>query len=281
VVFEKTYEIKDIFQNMELSLLAIFFLILLGFLSGTVSVIAGVGGGVFFVSILTILFFIPIDIAIDTSTFIILLSSSAGFITYLRQKRSSLKLTLIFTVFSIIGSIFASILFLFIHIDNYVLKVIFASALLIAGVNMVYKAVKITNNRKNHNEEELAFSLKDHDYNTNLKKSIPLFILAGFIANFLGLGGGIVFTPSLNIILNYPIHNATAISTSMIFFTAIYNTIIKSILGQIDYVIGILVAIGSIFGAIFGAKISNRMSKIYLQFFVAIVLMGLAVRMYF
>ncbi|MFX0178371.1 MAG: sulfite exporter TauE/SafE family protein, partial [Candidatus Hodarchaeota archaeon] len=222
----------------------------MGFLSGVISVIAGVGGGVFFVSILTLLFLIPINIAIDTSTFIILMSSSAGFITYLRQKRTNIRLTLIFTGFSILGSILASVLFLYIHINNYILKVIFASALLIAGVNMVYKALKTTNNRKNYNKQEMVFSLKDHDYNTNLKKSIPLFILAGFIANFLGLGGGIIFTPSLNIILNYPIHNATAISTSIIFFTAIYNTIVKSILGQINFLIGILVAIGSIFGAI-------------------------------
>ncbi|MFW9939306.1 MAG: sulfite exporter TauE/SafE family protein [Candidatus Thorarchaeota archaeon] len=266
---------------MEFSFIVILLLILLGFLSGTIAVIAGVGGGVFFVSTLTLLLFIPIDIAIDTSTFIILMSSLAGFITYLRQKRTQIKLTLLFTIFSILGSIIASILFLFIHVNNYILKVVFASALLVAGLNMVYKAVKTTNNRKNHNENDIVFSLNDHDYNTNLKKSIPLFILAGFVANFLGLGGGIIFTPALNIILHYPIHNATAISTSMIFFTAIYNTIMKSILGQIDYVIGIFVAIGSICGSIFGAKISNRMPKIYLQFFVAIVLMGLAIRMYF
>jgi uncharacterized membrane protein YfcA len=101
------------------------------------------------------------------------------------------------------------------------------------------------------------------------------------VANFLGIGGGVINTPALNIILDFPIHNSTAISTSIIFFTAIYNTIIKSLNGQIDYLIGSLIAIGAILGSIFGARISKKIPKNYLQFFVALVLIGLGIRMFF
>jgi len=146
---------------------------------------------------------------------------------------------------------------------------------------MVYKAIKTKNSQKMPLFVEQSFSLDTHNIKPNFKKSIPLFLLAGFSANLLGIGGGIINTPSLNIVLDYPIHYSTAISTSIIFFTAIYNTIIKAILGEIDFVVGILVAIGSILGSIVGAKISKRMPRMYLQFFVAIVLIVLAVRMYF
>lgn len=256
-------------------------LLILGFLAGFVSVIAGVGGGVFFVTFITLLLLIPINIAVDTSTFVILLSSSAGFITYLRQKRTTIRLSLIFAGFSILGSIICTILFLFIQIDNMILKMIFASTLLIAGGNMIYKAIQTNRSSQKKDLVQQDFSLNDHEYKSNLKSSIPLFILAGFAANLLGIGGGIINTPVLNIILAYPIHNATAISTSIIFLTAIYNTIIKSILGQINYLIGLIIAIGAILGSIIGAKISKKMPKVYLQFFVAIVLIGLAIRMYF
>ncbi len=266
---------------MEITFIVIFILISLGFLAGTIAVIAGIGGGVLFVSIMTVVFIIPINIAIDTSTFIILTSSLAGFITYLKQKRTTLKLSLLFSAFSILGSILTTILFLFIPIDNTLLKIIFASTLLIAGGNMIYKAIKTNNQHKKQPFSEQNFFLEKHDYKSNFKKSIPLFLLAGFTANLLGIGGGIINTPSLHIVLNYPIHYSTAISTSIIFFTAIYNTIIKAILGEIDYLVGILVAIGSVLGSIFGAKISKRMPRVYLQFFVAIVLIILAVRMYF
>ncbi|MHA1106765.1 MAG: sulfite exporter TauE/SafE family protein [Promethearchaeota archaeon] len=266
---------------MEYTLTIISLLIFLGFLSGIVSVIAGVGGGVFFVSIMTLIFFIPIDTAVSTSTFIILFSSLAGFISYLKQKRTNFKLSIIFAVFSILGSIIASIIFSFIHIEDSLLKMLFACTLLIAGVNMIYKTQKKRNNTKETGLHEMDFTLQDHDYKSNLKKTIPLFMLAGFTAYLLGIGGGIINTPSLNLVLNYPIHNSTAISTSIIFFTAIYNTIIKIFLGQIDYITGLFIAIGSISGSILGAKISKKISRIYLQLIVAIVLMVLAIRMFF
>jgi uncharacterized membrane protein YfcA len=266
---------------MELSLEISFLLILLGFLTGTISVMAGVGGGMFFVSIMTLIFLMPINEAIDTSTFIILISSLAGLISYLKQKRILLKLSLLFAIFSILGSIASSIIFSIIKLNNTLLKMIFASLLLIAGLNMIYRAVYSRNNAQSEDLIEKEFNLKEHDYKINLMKSIPLFILAGFAANLLGIGGGVINTPSLHIVLQYPIHNATAISTSIIFFTAIYNTIVKAFFGQIELLIGLLIGIGAVLGSIFGAKVSSKISRNQLQFIVAIVLMGLAIRMYF
>jgi uncharacterized membrane protein YfcA len=261
---------------MEPSVL-ITLLIILGLLSGIVSTIAGIGGGVFFVSIMTLLFLIPIDIAVDTSIFVILFSSLSGFITYLRQKRTKFKLSLTFAAFSILGSVITSIIFSFIPIENNVLRILFAITLLIAAINMIYKVIRARESGK----FDANFLIDDHDYKTNFKKAIPLFMFAGFTTNLLGIGGGIVNTPTLNIILHFPIHNATAISTSIIFFTAIYNVIIKSIFGQINYLVGLFLAIGSLLGSFLGAKISQRMPRIYLQLFVGIVLIILAINMFF
>ena len=266
---------------MELTFSVIALLLILGLLSGAISAIAGIGGGVFFVSIMTLLFYIPINIAVDTSTFIILFSSFAGFITYLRQKRTTLKLSLIFSGFSILGSILATIIFSFVIVDNSILKLIFALTLFVAGFNMIYKANKSKNQNNKQENNQIDFFFNIQDNKLNFKKSIPLFILAGFTANLLGIGGGIINTPSLNIVLSFPIHNSTAISTSIIFFTAIYNTIIKSFFGRIDYLIGFIIVIGSIVGSILGAKFSKRIPKRLLQYFVSGVLIVLALRMLF
>ena len=259
----------------------IIILIIAGFLFGIISSVGGIGGGVFFVSIMVLLFLVPINVAVDTSAFIIFISSGAGFFTYFREERLHIKQVIIFSSFSILGSIASTILFSFVYMDETILRIIFATTILIAGVNMIYKAIKSRNSNPSQEEYENNFILVDHDYQTNLKKSIPLFFLAGFVANLLGIGGGIINTPALHIILLYPIHNATAISTGIIFFTAIYNTIAKSILGKIDYLFGILIGIGAILGSTFGAKISGKIPKKHLQFIVAAVLMGLAIRMYF
>ncbi len=265
-----------------MDIVVIIILLIAGFLFGVISSIAGVGGGIFFVSIMVLLFSIPINVAIDTSIFIILISSAAGFFTYFKAERLHFKQVLIFSSFSILGGVCSTILFLFIELDSTILKILFASTLLIAGINMMYKAIRMRNDKDPQNEKENDIvDLNEHDYKTNLKKTIPLFFLAGFIANLLGIGGGVINTPALHIILQYPIHNATAISIGIIFFTAIYNTIAKSIIGQINYLIGLLIGIGAISGSIFGAKISGKMPRSHLQFLVAIVLMGLAIRMYF
>jgi hypothetical protein len=146
---------------------------------------------------------------------------------------------------------------------------------------MIYKAYKSSQQNNKQENKPLEFFLNIQDNKLNFKKSIPLFILAGFTANLLGIGGGIINTPSLNLVLGFPIHNSTAISTSIIFFTAIYNTVIKSFFGRIDYLIGFIIAIGSIIGSILGAKISKRIPKRLLQYFVAAVLLVLALRMFF
>ncbi|TFG04313.1 MAG: sulfite exporter TauE/SafE family protein [Promethearchaeota archaeon] len=269
-------------ELMELIWYIIIILILLGFLVGIVSSIAGIGGGVFFVPIMTLILLYPINKAIDTSTFIILISSGVAFAVYLKDKKIALKPTLIFTAFSILGSLTCTLLTFYFKFDNSLLKILFATTLIFAGLNMIRKALTFRKRTKNQDiEEEDDFSLMDHDYRSNLFKSIPLFFLAGFVANLLGIGGGVINTPALNIVLGYPIHNSTAISTGIIFFTAIFNTIIKSIYGEIDYIVGIFIAMGAVLGAAFGARISNRITKVHLQFLVAFILIILAIRMYF
>ena len=267
---------------MELIWQIIIILLLLGLIVGVISSIAGIGGGVFFVTILSLFFLMPMDEAIDTSTFIILISSGAAFIIYLREGRTNLKLSLIFAGFSVLGSILCTIMLLFIHIEDVILKLIFVIVMLITGVNMIYKAIKSYKTSKNTTEyvDDDNFYLETHDYKANFKKSIPLFMLAGFLASLLGIGGGVINTPTLHVVLGYPIHNSTALSTSIVFFTAIYNTIVKAMIGNINYFVGIIISGGAIVGSIIGAKYSKKMPKFALQFFVAIMLIGLAIQMF-
>ena len=268
----------------------IIILLLIGSLVGILSTITGTGGGVFYVSFITLFLLIPITASIDTSNFIILLTSASGFIMYLKDKRTNLKLSLIFSGFSILGCLLSTllryiVLLIYGEIDNTFLRLLFASLLIIIGLYMVYKSIHIRRNSNNNNNnklfnEDLSF-LRNFDYKTKLKKTIPLFLLAGFTSNLLGIGGGVIITPVLNLLLNFPIHYATAVSTSIVFFLAIYNSISKFLFGQVELILGLLIGLGSILGAIIGAKISKKMPKFYLQLFVAIVLIVLAIRMYF
>jgi len=265
---------------MELGVVII--LLIFGVIFGMISSIAGIGGGVLYMSLMILLFAIPIDEDRDTSTFTIVLFSGAAFISYYRQGKVDLKLSLIFAGLALLGSITATIFFILFPIDNYVLKIIIASVVLASGLNMIRKVLTSYNLDKNNNGvPDIEFSFISHDYKSKLTKGIPLFFLAGFIAYLSGIGGGMVFVPILSILFCIPIHYTTAMSVSMIFFIGLYNAGARMVIGEIHYLIGILIGIGAITGSLLGAKVSSKIPKNYLQFGVAAVLIILAIRMYF
>jgi len=264
---------------MELTWELILILILCGILFGALTTMAGSGGGVFYVSFMVIILGMAFDEARDTSIFIMVIASGTAFITYLRQGRTDVKLSLIFTSFAILGSILCWIFLFFVPVSNELLRIIFGLVLLIIAVNMSFKAYKDRNGEDSHQHAD--FDLKTHDYKKDLKKGIPFFIAAGFASRLLGIGGGVIAGPSLHIIFGFPIHYATAISSSMVFFTAIFNLILLIFYGKINYIVGIFLAIGSVIGAIIGAKLSQRMPKQYLQIFVAILLIFIGINMLF
>ena len=268
-------------ETVTITIIIVIFLVA-GFLIGTVSSIAGIGGGAFYILTIMLLIAAPIDNARDTSAFIILLFSGMGFLSYLRQGKINVKISLIFTGFALLGSITASIYFIIFPIDNTILKIVIASVILVSGLNMVRKALRSLNMAKiNDNKVEDVFSFDTLKDKTNLLKGSPLFFIAGFVAYLSGIGGGMLFVPILSIFYGIPIHYATAASTSIIFFIGIYNATARMFIGEIIYLAGILIGSGAIFGAIFGSKVSNKVPKKYLQLFVAALLIGLAIRMYF
>jgi hypothetical protein len=260
----------------------IIILLVFGVLFGIIGTIAGIGGGALHMSLMILVFAIPIDEARNTSSFIIFLFSGIAFISYFKQGKVDIKLSLIFAGFALLGSITATVFFIFLPIDKIVLKIIIASVILAAGLNMIRKAFNsLKLERLNNNNQETLFSFDNFDYNSNLKKGIPLFYLAGFLAYLSGIGGGMLFVPILSIFFEMPIHFSTAMSTAMIFFIGIYNATVRMAIGKIHYLIGILIGIGAILGSLYGARLSKKIQKHNLQFFVAVILIGLAIRMYF
>lgn len=264
-----------------MDVILIIILLAFGALFGIIGTVAGIGGGALHMSLMILLFAIPIDEARNTSSFIIFLFSGIAFINYFKQGKVNIKLTLIFASFALLGSITATVLFMLLPIDNTALKIIIASVVLASGLNMIRKAFASLKLERLNNNQEIQFSFDNFDYSSNLKKGIPLFFLAGFVAYLSGIGGGMLFVPILNIIFGMPIFISTATSTTMIFFIGIYNASARMVVGKIHYLIGILIGMGAILGSLYGARLSKKIKKQNLQFFVAVILLGLAIRMYF
>jgi uncharacterized membrane protein YfcA len=125
----------------------------------------------------------------------------------------------------------------------------------------------------NKSISEVPFDFKILNNKKALMKAIPLFFIIGFLSNFLGIGGGVFNTPLLHTVFQFPIHFATAESTSILFVNSIYNFIIFAIRGQVDYVIGISIGSGMVIGSYIGASIAPKIPKHY----ILLILIGLIV----
>ena len=148
-------------------------LILFGILVGTVAVLGGIGGSVIGVPLLIIFLSVEEDIAAGSAPLIILISSGFGFILLKKQNRVNIKLSLVCSAYTIMGSLISTILFAIFPIDNYVLRLIFAFVMMYVSLNLFFRKEPANNNGKNSLEN---FSLEFEEHKDLIKKGIPLFL---------------------------------------------------------------------------------------------------------
>ena len=87
---------------------------------------------------------------------------------------------------------------------------------------------------------------------------IAVGLIAGAIAAALGLGGGIIFVPSLVVLFGLEQHVAQGTSLAVILPTAIVATIAHARMGSIRTAIAVPIGLAGIVGAIIGgASLSN------------------------
>jgi hypothetical protein len=85
--------------------------------------------------------------------------------------------------------------------------------------------------------------------------------LAGNISGLLGVGGGVINVPTMNVLMHVPIRVATTTSTYMLAATAAASASVYVASGQLDPLLAAPVALGVIIGAQAGAHLSMRVSQ--------------------
>jgi uncharacterized membrane protein YfcA len=98
-------------------------------------------------------------------------------------------------------------------------------------------------------------------------------IFAGVASALLGIGGGLIKVPVMNVIMGVPLRVATATSNLMIGITASASAIIYLLRGGIDPYAAAPTAIGVFLGASVGSRIASRIDlRVLRGLFVAILL---------
>ena len=262
--------------------------VLVGIGVGFVAALLGLGGGFLLVPILNLVFGIPIHQAIGTSLFTIVFTSSSSSVEYVRKWISDLKLGAMMIPFTVTGAVVGANLSA--QIPENILKVIFGAVLFIASIRMFLKKNQQRNSAPQSsrlsNSKFLTFKRTFTDIDGiefEYIISIPLLALFGFCAGFLsgllGIGGGIVQVPVLNIIFGVPIHVAIATSLFIIICTSSFGMATHLLLGNVLITIGILLAIGTVIGSQIGSRTAQKIKRGKLRRIFAIVLAFTGIRM--
>jgi hypothetical protein len=127
-------ELKSTNATYQINLIVFIpIVIITGFVAGMV----GISGGSFLVPLMVLAVGVPMQIAIGTSTTLVLITATAGFLGHLSTGHFDVRMSVILAVAAIIGSLFGTRLT--IKANPKILKIIFASTSMIAALIMLYK----------------------------------------------------------------------------------------------------------------------------------------------
>ncbi len=241
-----------------------------GLLIGLTATMAGIGGGVFMVPLF---YFISNDLstAIGTSKFIIVFISLIGTINYSRlfkiHYRNGLWILAAMAPSAYLGAYASEI------IDKGVLRLFIALFILYYSSRLLVGVLKTRITGKHPVEADPSVT------RIPARKGLVIGTISGLIAGITGTGGGAVNMPLFLGVLRLPVHYAVALSTFLIFPSAVAAAVQHVYNGQVDYGIAMPFLVGAAIGALLGPRIAVRLSRDKLRVIIGLVLLYVSLRM--
>ena len=241
-------------------------LVALGLGAGALGAMVGVGGGVIISPVLAFLGLPPAQIA-STSLFAVSSTSISSTIEYSKQKKIEYRLGLEMAAFSIPGAVIGAYLSDYISLESF--KLWFGVLLILTGIYVLYRNEIFKKNILIKRSMAVRFSV------------FAITFGAGIISSLFGVGGGIVYVPTMLIVIGMTIQRAAPTSQFTLMMTSIAGILAHSYLGHPDYLQAAALAAGAFAGGQLGARLSKYTNEIILQKLLAVVLIGVSVKLIF
>lgn len=238
--------------------------IAIGLLAGVLGAILGLGGGVVVVPALQ--FTLPhlghpigISQAIAISQFSVLAVGLSGAAAYLQQGLVRARTGYLLSPYTILGGTVGSLLGLVLPAKT--VATVFALLLLYSAFTLVRGLRRVEAER------------------TSSPLMLPAMTFAGVMSGLLGIGGGTVQVPVMNLLGGLPIRQAIATSTFIMGLTAVANALIYQAGGLLDARLACAVALGVLVGARAGAGLQKRIPDRALKIFFSLLLVFTAAQL--
>ena len=249
--------------------LTMILLVLIGLLSAVLGSLVGIGGGIIIVPTLVylgvnhhLLHGITTQIAIGTSSVILIVTGLSSSIGYLKTKQVDIKNGSIFLFGLLPGSLIGSFLSRYLTLNSFNLYfgifMICVSILLM--IRYKIKPFKIFDKEK---YRKTYIDAKGMTYHYSVPPMFAFFatLFIGVLTGLFGIGGGALMTPLMLIVFRFPPHVAVGTSMMMIFFSSVMSSIGHIIQGHVAWSYSIILIISSYVGAQIGVKINHSIKS--------------------
>ncbi len=274
---------------MDLGLSILFAMFVVALLAGFAGSMLGVGGGIFLVPFLTIVLNLDVRIAIATSLIGVIATSSGAASVYVRDRLTNLRLGMFLEVATSLGAILGAFVAA-VYLGPVVLQVVF-------GIVAVYAALYMLRTRESAREravlppEErgLAKTLNLSSYYFDPEDQavyryrvvrpgtgFAVSAVAGALSGLLGVGGGFVKVPAMNVLMRVPMKVAVATSNLMIGVTAGASAFVYYSHGYVQPTLAAVVILGVFLGTLAGTRLLQRLpaKRVRAVFAVILVVVG-------
>jgi uncharacterized membrane protein YfcA len=262
---------------------------LLGVFAGFVGGMLGVGGGIFVVPVLVLVFNLETRQAVGTSLVMIIFTALSATAAYYRQKRIDSKVGIVAGTVTVPGAAIGAYATRLFSSRN--LAIIFGVVLFLMACLLIRRSYRPANRQAGN---AMAFVNKPgipnrawkrrivdsagriFEYDAKIYSGLLFLFLGGVASGFLGIGGGLIVVPILTAYVGLPVHLAVATSMLAMIFTSVSGVSTHILLGNILIEYAIPLVVGILIGAQLGASAAHRLKSIYLEriFAIVVLIMG-------
>ena len=265
-----------------MSLVIVAMIIVAGAVAGCLGSLLGIGGGVFLVPFLNAGLGIDFKVAAATGLMTVIATSSAVSAAKAGRHLINLRLAMLLEVATTIGGLSAAITVA--RLSNQTLTFIFAVVTAAISLLMLSRLDRRNVLEASTSPGTLGGRFHDDDTGRDIVyrvKRLPVGVtasfLAGAISGTLGIGGGILKVPVLNVWCGVPMRAAAATSALMIGVTAAASAPVYYARGQVEPHVAAAAVLGVLLGSQMGFWVGSRSRVKWLKLLMAAVLAAVSI----
>jgi uncharacterized membrane protein YfcA len=250
-------------------------ILMFGIFAGSLGAMLGLGGGVLMIIFLLLALNIPAHQAVALSLIAVIASSSMAGSVYIKDRMTNLRLAMVLEAFTVSGAVAGAFLALSLPVSA-------IQALL--GCVLFYTSVTMFRERKEECFESSGSGFLQGEFYDeracatvkyevkNLKLGAVASLIAGAVSGIVGIGGGVIKVPIMNIVMKIPIKAAAATSNFMVGVTAAASAVIYFQSGLVDLHLAAPTILGIMVGAYIGTRLLAKSKSVVLRRLLAVVL---------